>query len=128
MLQSKCTNTLLNNHLKNILLAPKQGQIGARGCRGWMTNYAYLETKGGGCASSNEPMPLQRQSIHDLHGQTVHRQFRAHRIGWIHQSRRQPMQQLHCTGITPSFPRLRCGSILENILLVPLVCIIANYA
>ena len=55
MLQLKCTNTLQNNHLKNILLAPKYGQIGARGYPRWMTNYTYLKTKGAVARASMNP-------------------------------------------------------------------------
>jgi hypothetical protein len=55
-----------------------------------------------------------RQPIHALHGQTIRRQTSAHCIWWILQRSRQPMQQLCCSGITPSFSRLRRCSIFKD--------------
>ena len=58
-------------------------------------------------ASSDEPMPLALG-----HGQTDD-----HINYWG-----QPMQQLGCIGIAPSFRKLWGDSIFKNILLVPLMC------
>jgi hypothetical protein len=43
-----------------------------------MTNYVKPGDEGGGCPSSNEPMPLQK-TVHSCH------EWTDTRLGWIHQ-------------------------------------------
>lgn len=88
-----------------------------------------LESKGAVARATMNQCLSDRQYIHALWTESPeHIQSKAHRIEWIHQLRGQPMHQLRCMGITPNFPKLRRRSIFRNVLLVPHVCIIADYA
>ena len=54
-----------------------------------------VDAEEGGYASSDEPIPLRR-TVHSCH------EWIDNHLGWIHQGRRQPMQQLRCTGVNPT--------------------------